>query len=270
MEVLTLLEEYIAARDAAAVEWGGALWSLTKARRSVASRSPALTVATPLEASSLLRYELEPQTVVTVDSSNNSNTITKDEPEPDLTCEENSGGDEKKAETMTNATSKSTTEPTHPRYVMVNVADERAKHKENEAQPSAVSWTNTNNSNSNATGLRQRKGATQKSSTSSSSGIDTANAATNNASNKSVVASNRTHHNAATTTTMTVEDAPTLHGETNNNCDNYNNDPVLLLAGMLPPRELRVAQQQATAALEMYIRVANLTVELQNKMRVQQ
>ena len=268
MEVLTLLEEYIAARDAAAVEWGGALWSLTKARRSVASRSPALTVATPLEASSLLRYELEPQTVVTVGSSSNNNITTKEEPEPDLTCEENSGGDEKKGEkTMTTATA--TTEQTHPRYVMVNVADERAKHKENEAQPSTVPWTNS--SNSNATGLRQRKGATQKSSTSSSSsGIDTANAATNNASNKSVVASNRTHHNAATTTTMTVEDAPTLHGETNNNCDNYNNDPVLLLAGMLPPRELRVAQQQATAALEMYIRVANLTVELQTKMRVQQ
>jgi hypothetical protein len=34
---------------------------------------------------------------------------------------------------------------------------------------------------------------------------------------------------------------------------------------MLPPRELRMAQQKATVALQKYMDVANLLVELQTK-----
>jgi len=211
MEVLTLLEEYYEAHEAAAAEFSSAQFSLTKARRSASGRS-ALTVSTPFEASSL-RPELQAQTVVVVEHDDN------DEGEPDLLQEKDGEASGTKNDTHH-------TKPS-PRYTVVNLSEEREKHKEN-AQQSLTGGSSSNN----ADGLRQRKGKVEPTAELS----------------------------ATTTTTMT-----TTQEEEQQKIEDSNNDPVLLLAGMLPPRELRVAQQKATAALQKYIRVANLIVALQNE-----
>ena len=79
--------------------------------------------------------------------------------------------------------------------------------------------------------------------------------------NKNATTTAGAHDTKKTATTITMVEELDESGQT------QNNDPVLLLAGMLPPRELRVAQQKATAALHKYIHVANLLVELQTKMQ---
>ena len=248
MDVLTLLEEYSAAHEAAGAEFGSAQWSLTLARRAAASRSPSLTVATPLEASSLVRYELEPQTVVSVTKLPELRDEDDDDEEPDLIVATKEGGTTAtktksagQRTTSSNADAATASGSAPQRYSMVNVMEEREKHKEN-AQHKADSLTSSSVTNSNSTdGLRQRKGGMI---------MD----------NKKNAAAAHTKKTANTTTSTMVE-------ELDESGQTPNNDPVLLLAGMLPPRELRVAQQKATAALQKYIHVANLLVELQTKMQ---
>jgi hypothetical protein len=246
MEVLNLLEEYYAAHEAAAVEWKSAQWSLTLARRAAASRSPTLTVATPLEASLLVRYELEPQTVVVVTTTTTALEEDDDddaevEVEPDLIVTDQQPGATTPIQKPSGGQQRSSTSHAAaaefpPRFTMVNVAEEREKHKEN-AQRTADNLTSS--SSVVTDGLRQRKGG---------GGTMENNKNTTTAAN---------HKNAKTTTV--VEELPETSYQTKN-------DPVLLLAGMLPPRELRMAQQKATVALQKYIDVANLLVELQTKL----
>jgi len=124
-----------------------------------------------------------------------------------------------------------------PRFALIHPAEEREKQKENnphsmtlQSQTSDDNDT-TINSETTTTGLRQRRGK----------GAATSAAASQPKKTKNVMSEEEAEN------TATVVD---------------DQDFLQLLAGSLPPRELREAQQAARQALEHYVQAANVLAEL--------
>lgn len=236
LEALTLLDEYHNSHEEGDRKVKSTYWNLTKARQS---RGGGVTKLSLMIAASDVREDLVARTVLKEEGKMCNGEL------PTLTDE---GKSSKKSSSAANNVA-----PT-PVFAVVDAVEERHMEKENgaKAQPPAASSKDGDESSNNSTGglgLRNRK---------SGNAVSKAAAEASSSSSWEVELE-------GTDAAAAEEEKFDETGEGRLQAA----DPINLLGGAFPPRELKKAQQEAKAALESYVKAANLSRLILSKLESQ-
>ena len=247
MRILSLLDSYQTIHEEASVHLKSSLWNLTKARHAKAAGHCQEDLV-----ASQVRQDVRPRVILLPCNSNSSSSSSsKQNNEPSLQPEENEMQQKTDDDDDDNDKNNTISRPI-PFDLVDPVEEERKRQAAAAAAGGGNEDSNQTLSNEEASGLRQRKKSSSKAAT-----------------------------GATTTTTTTASESPTAAwtiiqeedygggGGDDEETRLRKVDPLELFGGGLNPRTLRVAQQEARQALEVYVRAANLKRAIEFELKQQ-
>lgn len=251
LRVLEHVQAYSNGTDIANTAMRGCWWQLTKSRRNV--RGVMMKVDTSYTADFVReelrsRYRLIDTTTTTTNTANTNNTTDEadlvDEPS---TINESNNSSNSKEKTNKGPSDSGTHKVSvqQPQWKLHDVLDEPEKEELPLSESPPVTTTSVPfNNPTSETGLRHRKGTT-----------------TNSTSNSKDTAIDGGTSRPDNETWTIVQEKDLVEDDGVDDDDEtlllLKKDPVELLGGWFPPRDLKVAQQKARLALEKYIEIAN-------------